>query len=123
MSALRNAAIHWYRKVFGAPAGSDIRDEGLDCVLDGNTAVELAENSTFEETAYLLGELTNRLTTAQIAVDSMVGITNNWQFERPKTHWSRVRKENIIEQEAKRKKELPGPTTYKSKQEWLKGKQ
>ena len=43
MSALRNIAIDWYRKVFGAPAGSDIREEGLDCVLDGNSAVALSE--------------------------------------------------------------------------------
>ena len=43
MSALRNIAIDWYRWVFGAPAGSDIRDEGLDCVLDGNSAVALSE--------------------------------------------------------------------------------
>ena len=43
MSALRNVAIDWYRKVFGAPAGSDIRDEGLDCVLDGNAAIALTE--------------------------------------------------------------------------------
>ncbi|NIL93309.1 MAG: hypothetical protein GTO71_02450 [Woeseiaceae bacterium] len=43
MSALRNIAIRWYRNVFGAPAGSDIRDEGLDCVLDGNSAVALSE--------------------------------------------------------------------------------
>ena len=43
MPALRNIAIRWYREVFGAPAGSDIRDEGLDCVLDGNSAVALSE--------------------------------------------------------------------------------
>jgi pyruvate-ferredoxin/flavodoxin oxidoreductase len=43
MSGLRNIAIDWYRWVFGAPAGSDIRDEGLDCVLDGNSAVALSE--------------------------------------------------------------------------------
>jgi pyruvate-ferredoxin/flavodoxin oxidoreductase len=43
MPALRNIAIRWYRDVFGAPAGSDIREEGLDCVLDGNTAVALSE--------------------------------------------------------------------------------
>ncbi len=43
MPALRNIAIRWYRNVFGAPAGSDIRDEGLDCVLDGNSAVVLSE--------------------------------------------------------------------------------
>ena len=43
MPGLRNIAIRWYREVFGAPAGSDIRDEGLDCVLDGNSAVVLSE--------------------------------------------------------------------------------
>ena len=43
MSALRNIAVDWYRQVFGAPAGSDIREEGLDCVLDGNSAVALSE--------------------------------------------------------------------------------
>ena len=45
MPTLRNIAIHWYRKVFGAPPGSDIRDEGLATVLDGNSAVALAEAS------------------------------------------------------------------------------
>ena len=43
MASLRHVAIHWYRKVFGAPAGSDIREEGLDTVLDGNSAVALSE--------------------------------------------------------------------------------
>ena len=43
MATLRNTAIRWYRKVFGAPSGSDIREEGLDTVLDGNTAVALSE--------------------------------------------------------------------------------
>ncbi len=43
MPGLRNIAIHWYRRVFGAPAGSDIRDEGLETVLDGNSAVALSE--------------------------------------------------------------------------------
>ena len=43
MPALRNIAIRWYREVFGAPAGSDIREEGLDCVLDGDSAVALSE--------------------------------------------------------------------------------
>ena len=43
MATLRNSAIRWYRKVFGAPAGSDIREEGLATVLDGNTAVTLSE--------------------------------------------------------------------------------
>lgn len=43
MPGLRDRAIRWYRKTFGAPAGSDIRDEGLDAVLDGNSAVALSE--------------------------------------------------------------------------------
>ena len=43
MTGLRDIAIRWYRKTFGAPAGSDIRDEGLDTVLDGNSAVALSE--------------------------------------------------------------------------------
>ena len=43
MAGLRNIAIRWYRKAFGAPAGSDIREEGLDTVLDGNSAVALTE--------------------------------------------------------------------------------
>ncbi len=43
MPGLRNIAIRWYRKVFAAPAGSDIREEGLDTVLDGNSAVALSE--------------------------------------------------------------------------------
>ncbi len=43
MPGLRETAVRWYRKAFGAPAGSDIREEGLATVLDGNTAVALAE--------------------------------------------------------------------------------
>ena len=43
MPGMRSIAIRWYRKVFGAPAGSDIREEGLDTVLDGNSAVSLSE--------------------------------------------------------------------------------
>ena len=43
MSGLRASAVRWYRRVFGAPAGSDIRDEGLLTVLDGNSAVALTE--------------------------------------------------------------------------------
>ena len=43
MANLQNIAIRWYRKVFAAPAGSDIRDEGLHTVLDGNSAVALSE--------------------------------------------------------------------------------
>ena len=43
MTGIRNLAIQWYRKAFGAPAGADIREQGLDTVLDGNSAVALSE--------------------------------------------------------------------------------
>jgi len=43
MPGLREFAVRWYRKAFGAPAGSDIRDQGLMTVLDGNSAVALSE--------------------------------------------------------------------------------
>ena len=43
MVDLRSIAVHWYRKAFGAPAGADIRDEGLTVVLDGSSAVAMAE--------------------------------------------------------------------------------
>jgi len=43
MAEMRNIAIRWYRKVFAAPAGSDIREEGLATVLDGNSAVAISE--------------------------------------------------------------------------------
>ena len=44
-------------------------------------AIQSAQKRAGEEdTAYLLGELTNRLTTATMAVDSMVAITNDWDF-------------------------------------------
>ena len=42
---LRDFAIKWYRKAFGAPSGTDIRDEGLDTVMDGNSAVEFCESA------------------------------------------------------------------------------
>lgn len=45
MNGIRNLAIEWYRRAFGAPAGSDIREQGFDTVLDGNTAVALSEAS------------------------------------------------------------------------------
>lgn len=45
MAALRDIAIHWYRRAFGAPAGSDIREQGLDTVLDGNNAVAVSESA------------------------------------------------------------------------------
>lgn len=41
---------------------------------------QAAKRSYDPGTPFLLGELANHLTTAQMAVDSMVAITNNWDF-------------------------------------------
>lgn len=38
---------------------------------------------------------------------------NAWHGERPRTFFSKSKKENIIETEAKSKKDMPGPTSYK----------
>ena len=38
---------------------------------------------------------------------------NAWHGEKPRTFFSKQKKENIIEVIAKSKKDLPGPTTYK----------
>lgn len=45
MASLRDMAIEWYGRTFGAPAGSDVRDEGFTAVLDGNTAVHVSETA------------------------------------------------------------------------------
>ncbi len=43
MPSLTNTAIRLYRRVFGAPPGSDLAAEGLNAALDGNNAIALAE--------------------------------------------------------------------------------
>jgi len=48
-------------------------------------AAEIAQRQAAKRTydpatPYLLGELTNHLTTAQLAVDAMVALTNDWDF-------------------------------------------
>ena len=49
-------------------------------------AAEIAQGQAAKRIAdpvapFQLGELTNTLTTAQLALDAMIGITNDWQFE------------------------------------------
>ena len=56
MTGIRDIAIRWYRKAFGAPPGTDIRDQGFDTVLDGNTAVALSE-ATIASHAVLGGSM------------------------------------------------------------------
>lgn len=46
--------------------------------------------------------------------------TNAWHFHRPRTFWGKGKKENIIEWEAGKKKDLPGPNTYKLDCDWSK---
>jgi len=53
-------------------------------VAEAAAEIALAQarrRSDDEAMPLLLGELTNLLTTAQLAVDSMVAITNDWDFE------------------------------------------
>jgi len=45
---------------------------------------------------------------------------NNWMFHRPKTFMSKTKKENIIEYEARNKKDLPAPNMYSSIPDWSK---
>jgi hypothetical protein len=45
---------------------------------------------------------------------------NNWKFEKPKNFWSKSKKENIIEKEARERKDLPAPNNYKLDSDWTK---
>jgi hypothetical protein len=45
---------------------------------------------------------------------------NNWKFEKPKVFWSKQKKENIIEKEARMRKDLPAPNNYKLDNDWTK---
>ena len=38
---------------------------------------------------------------------------NAWHGEKPRTFFSKQKKENIIEKEARQKKDIPGPNAYK----------
>ena len=53
-------------------------------------------------------------------VDGYYVPNNEWKFERPKTFWAKQKKENIIEKEARLKKEIPGPSAYKLNMDWTK---
>ena len=46
--------------------------------------------------------------------------TNEWFFTKPKTFWAKGKKENIIEYEARKRKDLPAPNTYKLDNDWSK---
>lgn len=46
--------------------------------------------------------------------------TNEWYFNKPKTFWAKGKKENIIEWQARKRKDLPAPNTYKLDFDWNK---
>lgn len=45
---------------------------------------------------------------------------NDWFQNKPKTFWSKGKKENEIEYQAKKKKDLPAPNTYQMSYDWNK---
>jgi hypothetical protein len=46
----------------------------------------------------------------KFGIDGYYAPNNNWMFHKPQTlFWSNQKKENIIEYEARIKKDLPGP--------------
>lgn len=45
---------------------------------------------------------------------------NEWYYHKPRTFWAKSKKENIIEYEARKKKELPAPNFYKLDYDWSK---
>jgi len=56
----------------------------------------------------------------QWGIDGYYVPTNEWAFKTPKTFWAKAKNENIIEKEARKKKELPAPNTYKLNYDWSK---
>lgn len=61
-----------------------------------------------------------RATKQQWGIEGYYVPNNLWAFHKPKTFWAKGKKENIIEYEARRKKDLPAPNTYKLDQSWTK---
>ena len=46
--------------------------------------------------------------------------TNECYLTKPKTFWSKCKNENVIEQYAKSKKDMPAPNHYKIDNDWTK---
>lgn len=61
-----------------------------------------------------------RATQQQWGIEGYYVPNNLWAFHKPKTFWAKGKKENIIEWEARRRKDLPAPNTYKLDQSWTK---
>lgn len=43
---------------------------------------------------------------------------NDWHLKKPRTFWSVQKKENFMEEQAQKKKDLPAPTAYEAKSFW-----
>ena len=56
----------------------------------------------------------------QWGIEGYYAPTNDWFFHKPHTFWSKGKKENIIEYQARKKKDLPAPNTYKLSCDWTK---
>ena len=51
-------------------------------------------------------------------VDGYRAPNNDWYLIKPKTFWPKGKKENFMEQQARKKKEIPAPTAYQLKSHW-----
>ena len=51
-------------------------------------------------------------------IEGYVAPNNDLSFEKVKTFWSKDKKENFMEVQAKRRKDLPAPNKYEFKTQW-----
>ena len=51
-------------------------------------------------------------------IDGYYAPNNDWSLIKPKTFWAKGKKENFMEQQARKKKEIPAPTAYEVKSHW-----
>ncbi len=51
-------------------------------------------------------------------IDGYLAPNNDWSLVKTKTFWAKSKKENFMETQARRRKDLPAPTAYKIKCEW-----
>ncbi len=51
-------------------------------------------------------------------IEGYLAPTNDWALTKVRTFWSKNKKENFMEIQARKKKEIPGPNKYEFKTEW-----
>lgn len=66
----------------------------------------------------VIGARKGRSSSNQWGIDGYYVPNNEWHFDRPRTFWSKMKKENFMEEAARKKKDLPAPTAYKLKSQW-----